>query len=175
MFPFRYNQTHSHEPVYVQYTTVKPKSWDNLTTKAFGGYGFGYGYLDTSSKCTKTRSQNKNQSTQYVRVDKQTSTSSTQPQYTPHTHRKYFQPTKSTESLLAVPKQYSNEALSDSSASCECLEVSSPAPNTSENRFFQSPRQSVSVSPTDPNFGYYSATRRPSKNVVSTSSEATRL
>ncbi|XP_046390449.1 uncharacterized protein LOC124159013 isoform X1 [Ischnura elegans] len=26
---------------------VKPKSWDNLTTKAFGGYGFGYGYLDS--------------------------------------------------------------------------------------------------------------------------------
>lgn len=25
----------------------KPKSWDNLTTKSFGGYGFGYGYLDT--------------------------------------------------------------------------------------------------------------------------------
>jgi hypothetical protein len=24
----------------------KPKSWDNLTTKAFGGYGFGYGYSD---------------------------------------------------------------------------------------------------------------------------------
>ena len=26
----------------------KPKSWDNLTTKAIGGYGFGYGYLDTA-------------------------------------------------------------------------------------------------------------------------------
>ncbi|EDW33383.1 GL15547 [Drosophila persimilis] len=25
----------------------KPKSWDNLATKAAGGYGFGYGYLDT--------------------------------------------------------------------------------------------------------------------------------
>ncbi|EEZ99637.1 uncharacterized protein ssp6 [Tribolium castaneum] len=155
----RYTQTHSHDPVYVHYTTVKPKSWDNLTTKAFGGYGFGYGYLDT--KCPKQRSQK----TQYVRVDKHT-----QPQYTPHTHRRYFQPTKSTESLLSVPK-YSNEALSDSS---ECLEGSSPAPDASEGRFFQSPRQSISVSPTDPNFGYYSA-RRPSKNVVSTSSEATRL
>ncbi|KAG8233848.1 hypothetical protein J437_LFUL006871 [Ladona fulva] len=29
--------------------TVKPKSWDNLTTKAFGGYGFGYGYLDSGT------------------------------------------------------------------------------------------------------------------------------
>lgn len=25
---------------------AKPKSWDNLTTKAFGGYGFGYGYVE---------------------------------------------------------------------------------------------------------------------------------
>ncbi|RZC34898.1 uncharacterized protein BDFB_004797 [Asbolus verrucosus] len=177
-----HQQRYSHEPVYVQYSTVKPKSWDNLATKAFGGYGFGYGYLDTSaSKCSKgnSRPQNsKNQSTQYVRVDKHTN-NSTQPQYTPHTHRRYFQPTKSTESLLSVPK-YSNEALSDSSASCECLDAASPAPDNIEGRFFQSPRQSISASPTDPNFGYYSAARRPSKceypkNVVSTSSEATRL
>jgi hypothetical protein len=33
-------------PPCLQY--AKPKSWDNLTTKAFGGYGFGYGYLDTT-------------------------------------------------------------------------------------------------------------------------------
>ena len=25
----------------------KPKSWDNLAMKGYGGYGFGYGYLDT--------------------------------------------------------------------------------------------------------------------------------
>ncbi|XP_017491015.1 PREDICTED: uncharacterized protein LOC108379202 [Rhagoletis zephyria] len=36
--------------IYPQATYVqKPKSWDNLTTKAVGGYGFGYGYLDTVS------------------------------------------------------------------------------------------------------------------------------
>lgn len=29
-----------------QYLYHKPKSWDNLAMKAFGGYGFGYGYLD---------------------------------------------------------------------------------------------------------------------------------
>lgn len=34
---------------YQSYNPVKPKSWDNLTTKAFGGYGFGYGYLDTAT------------------------------------------------------------------------------------------------------------------------------
>lgn len=113
---------------------------------------------------------------QYVRVEKGT------PQYTPHTQRRYFQPTKSTESLLSVPK-YSNENLSDSGTSCECLDGgSSPQPESNETRFFQSPRQSV-ISPTDPNFGYYSATRRPSKGEgpsssgkpPSSNSEATRL
>lgn len=34
---------------YYQQYVQKPKSWDNLTTKSFGGYGFGYGYLDTVS------------------------------------------------------------------------------------------------------------------------------
>lgn len=180
----RYSQQpqYSHEPIYVQYSQVKPKSWDNLTTKAFGGYGFGYGYFDASvnSKCgqkhnTNPRNAQKQPQTtlQYVRVDKNA------PQYTPHTQRRYFQSNKSTESLLSVPK-YSSENLTDSSLSCECLETSSPLPDTSETRFFQSPRQSV-VSPTDPNFGYYSAQRRtsrsegPSKPAVSTSSEATRL
>ncbi|XP_074041760.1 short spindle 6 [Leptinotarsa decemlineata] len=177
----RYSQQpQQQETIYVQYNQVnKPKSWDNLTTKAFGGYGFGYGYLDTSSKCAQksSRPHTKAQGTQYIRVDKQTGGNCPgQPQYTPHTHRRYFQPTKSTESLLSVPK-YSSEALSDPSLSCECLEPVSPGPDTTESRFFQSPRQNV-ISPTDPNFGYYSA-RRNSKNEypknVSTSSEATRL
>lgn len=162
------------EPIYVQYSQVKPKSWDNLATKAFGGYCYGYGYSDPSSHCMNNKSATtgrKNQSTQYVRIDKQTSTSSMPPpQYTPHAHRRYFQATKSTESLLSVPK-YGND-----SETCECLEGTSPTPDN-EGRFFQSPRQSV-VSPTDPNFGYYSARRtsrsEQSKN-VSTSSEATRL
>lgn len=30
----------------IQYIQQKPKSWDNLAMKAFGGYGFGYGYLE---------------------------------------------------------------------------------------------------------------------------------
>ncbi|KRT79551.1 PDZ domain-containing protein [Oryctes borbonicus] len=173
---------------YIQYNSVKPKSWDNLTTKAFGGYGFGYGYLDTSSgKCTSSsgknahtsRNANNNPKNQYSKsaIEKHSNNASqTQPQYTPHTHRKYFQATKSTESLLSVPK-YSNEALSDSSL--ECLDSTSPGPESGDNRFFRSPRQSV-VSPTDPHFGYYSTrrTQRPdySRNtVVTTSSEATRL
>ncbi|CAH0547219.1 unnamed protein product [Brassicogethes aeneus] len=179
----RYSQQpQEHEPIYVQYSQIKPKSWDNLATKSIGGYGFGYGYLDTSSKCSaksNSRSHSKNQNnTQYVRIEKHqiNSVSANQPQYTPHAHRKYFQPTKSTESLLSVPK-YSNEALSDSSLSCECLEAASPGGGTAEGRFFQSPRQSL-VSPTDPNFGYYSArqsSRREYPKNVTTSSEATRL
>ncbi|GJQ88042.1 hypothetical protein Trydic_g12964 [Trypoxylus dichotomus] len=173
---------------YIQYNSTKPKSWDNLTTKAFGGYGFGYGYLDTSSgKYTSSsgksahtsRNTSTNTKNQYPKANIEkhaNNVSQTQPQYTPHTHRKYFQSTKSTESLLSVPK-YSNEALSDSSL--ECLDSTSPGPESGDNRFFHSPRQSV-VSPTDPNFGYYSARRaqRPDysrSTVVTTSSEATRL
>lgn len=171
-------QTH-HDPIHVQYTTVKPKSWDNLaTTKSYGGYGFGYGYIDTSTKylagkgrtqSTKTHSNNP----QYVRIPNSCSGPT---QYTPHAQRGHFHPTKSTESLLSVPK-YSIEALSDSSTSCECLETVSPAPDTSDRKFFQSPRQSV-VCSTDPNLGYYST--RSSRNeypkaVVTTSSEATQL
>ncbi|CAG9861228.1 unnamed protein product [Phyllotreta striolata] len=175
------SQRYSHQPqqyetIYIQYNQVKPKSWDNLATKAFGGYAFGYGYLDTSSKCSKnSRSTSKNQGTQYSRMDKQNSCSG-QPQYTPHTHRRYMQPTKSTESLLSVPK-YSHEGSSESSVSCECLDNSSPGA-ASTDRFFQTAKQTVQISPSDPNFGYYSArTSRGdyAKNVVSTSSEATRL
>ncbi|XP_050311833.1 uncharacterized protein LOC126747326 isoform X2 [Anthonomus grandis grandis] len=176
----RYSQQqYPHEPIYVQYNQNKPKSWDNLTTKAFGGYGFGYGYFDASgNKCKQNTTPRNSQKSQYVRVQDKNG-----PQYTPHTQRRYFQPTKSTESLLSIPK-YSNENLTDSSASCECLEaVSSPVPDGSESRFFQSPRPSV-ISPTDPNFGYYSAARRTSRQEgqqgsksagSASNSEATRL
>lgn len=34
----------------MQYVQEKPKSWDNLAMKAFGGYGFGYGYLEKSNQ-----------------------------------------------------------------------------------------------------------------------------
>ncbi|XP_072382633.1 uncharacterized protein ssp6 isoform X1 [Diabrotica undecimpunctata] len=181
----RYSQQpQQYETIYIQYNQVKPKSWDNLATKAFGGYGFGYGYLDTSSKCGqkagRAQPPTKCQGTQYIKMEKQPiacNSNAVQLQYTPHSHRRYIQPTKSTESLLSVPK-YSSEALSDSSISCECLENPSPGPESSENRFFQSPRQSI-ISPTDPNFGYYSARRTSrgdyTKSVVTTSSEATRL
>lgn len=87
----RYSQPPQYqEAIYVQYSQVKPKSWDNLTTKAIGGYGFGYGYLDTSMKNTQkaARPSTKSQGTQYVKVDKAVGNCSTQPQYTPHTYRR---------------------------------------------------------------------------------------
>lgn len=36
-----------HSQNHQQYIQHKPKSWDNLAMKGYGGYGFGYGYLDT--------------------------------------------------------------------------------------------------------------------------------
>lgn len=38
----------------------KPKSWDNLTTKAFGGYGFGYGFVDSESQQSTTSVKTEN-------------------------------------------------------------------------------------------------------------------
>lgn len=158
---------------YIQYNPIKPKSWDNLATKAFGGYGFGYGYLDTSQKCSsKTHNRSQSTKTGHCNRNSEKYAIQTVSVYTPHTQRRYIQTTKSSESLLSLPK-YSNETLSDSS--CECLDNDpSPGPDSKE-RFFQSPRQSV-VSPTDPNFGYYSARKTKEQRIVTTtSSEATRL
>ncbi|KAK9877965.1 hypothetical protein WA026_020183 [Henosepilachna vigintioctopunctata] len=164
----RYSQPPS-EPIYVQYN-MKPKSWDNLATKAYGGYGFGgYEYIDTLGKNSKSgsirsNSSTKTQSAQFPRTEK----SITQPtQFTVHNQRRYSHRNKSTENLLTFPK------CPDTVNSCECSSHNSPIPDTAESRFFQSPRESV-VSPTDPNFGYYSARKQNSKQ-VSTSSEATRL
>lgn len=97
---------------------VKPKSWDNLTTKAFGGYGFGYGYLDRGEAKGHSNS---------TKTGGHTNSS--------HGRRqRYVQPTKSTESLLLLP-QY--PALSDSSLSCECLDATSPTLVTEQNgKFF---------------------------------------
>uniref|UniRef100_A0A1Y1L169 PDZ domain-containing protein n=1 Tax=Photinus pyralis TaxID=7054 RepID=A0A1Y1L169_PHOPY len=172
------------DTIYIQYNSSKPKSWDNLATKAIGGYGFGYGYLDTT-KCGSGKTQNRSYSyssskspqmnnSQYFRICRDVHAG-------PSTYnacnvqKRFIQPTKSTESLLSVPK-YSGEVLSDS---CECLDPVSPGPDTVEGRFFQSPRQSV-ISPTDPNVGYYSARRTSrgdssQRNMSVPSSEATRL
>ncbi|XP_076248361.1 uncharacterized protein LOC143188161 isoform X3 [Calliopsis andreniformis] len=113
---------HQRPPPCLQY--AKPKSWDNLTTKAFGGYGFGYGYLDTAT--IKTHSAERPNKGSHGRaktptgtVQRRTSSSTT---YSGSSTR-HFQPTKSTESLL-IPPPYQGEI--DASLSCECLD--GPAP-----------------------------------------------
>ncbi|XP_076760817.1 uncharacterized protein LOC143429203 isoform X4 [Xylocopa sonorina] len=113
---------HQRPPPCLQY--AKPKSWDNLTTKAFGGYGFGYGYLDTAT--IKTHSAERPGKGTHGRaktptgtVQRRTSSSTT---YSGSSSR-HFQPTKSTESLL-IPPPYQSEL--DASLSCECLD--GPAP-----------------------------------------------
>lgn len=156
-----------------QYNPVKPKSWDNLTTKAFGGYGFGYGYLDTASSSkgqnyatvqnnasntmpsnakANSRTPGTKVSLKFNSLWKKNSNNfflflkinfknfkadgrihSVQIYHTGHHH--YVQPTKSSENLL-LPKQ--NSTLSDSSLSCDCLDVSSPTNDNNVHRFFPS-------------------------------------
>ncbi|XP_017764901.1 PREDICTED: uncharacterized protein LOC108554209 [Eufriesea mexicana] len=113
---------HQRPPPCLQY--AKPKSWDNLTTKAFGGYGFGYGYLDTAT--IKTHSAERPGKGAHGRAKTPTGTvqrrTSSSTMYSGNTNR-HFQPTKSTESLL-IPPPYQGEL--DASLSCECLD--GPAP-----------------------------------------------
>lgn len=52
-----------------------------------------------------------------------------------HHHHRYVQPTKSTESLLLLPKYAADPTLSDSSLSCDCLNVTSPV-NDGDPCFF---------------------------------------
>ncbi|KAF7988944.1 hypothetical protein HCN44_007254 [Aphidius gifuensis] len=117
-------------PVCIQY--LKPKSWDNLTTKAFGGYGFGYGYLDTaSSKTHSAERPNKNNShsnrskTPTSNQRNRSTSSGGGSMYSSgqssSTTTRNFQPTKSTESLL-TPYQ---SDIDTASLSCECLDVNS--------------------------------------------------
>lgn len=161
----------------IQY--AKPKSWDNLTTKAYGGYGFGYGYVESKHLVT-ARKDGRSHSTRstpcgYVKSnEKQVQTQSV---YLPHTHYRYIHPTKSSENLLSLPKFVSTEGtLSDSSLSCECLEA---AAELSEVHFFPVNHHSASGS-IDSSYG--SGSRRSSKRhsahdpgSVSTTSEITRL
>ncbi|XP_076685500.1 uncharacterized protein LOC143377722 isoform X4 [Andrena cerasifolii] len=109
---------HQRPPPCLQY--AKPKSWDNLTTKAFGGYGFGYGYLDTATAKTHSaerpgKGAHGRAKTPTGTVQRRTSSSTT---YSGSSTR-HFQPTKSTESLL-IPPPYQTEL--DASLSCECLD-----------------------------------------------------
>lgn len=61
-------------------------------------------------------------------------------------HLPYVQPTKSTESLLLLPKYAVDPTLSDSSLSCDCLDVTSPVAGSSvhASRFFPASSPNVS-------------------------------
>ncbi|PSN54572.1 hypothetical protein C0J52_07106, partial [Blattella germanica] len=154
---------------FTPYNPAKPaKSWDNLTTKAFGGYGFGYGYLDTTAvkgggntgkgTHSRTHSTKVASSSQQCRggdrrLQGMTSTVATLYGHGQHHHR-YVQPTKSTESLLLLPKYAVDPTLSDSSLSCDCLDVTSPVADGTAHapRFFPLSSPNVS-SAVDSNHG----------------------
>ncbi|CAK1588812.1 unnamed protein product [Parnassius mnemosyne] len=120
----QYQSSHQH---------VKPKSWDNLTTKAFGGYGFGYGYLDTTVKHTNrskshgrshsgrsTQSHHEYHHAQEKHQHRQSATPHHYPVYS--RSQSHCQPTKSTESLIVVPKYQMDGSGSESRIACECVE-----------------------------------------------------
>ncbi|XP_063634730.1 uncharacterized protein LOC134805331 [Cydia splendana] len=121
----QYQSSHQH---------VKPKSWDNLTTKAFGGYGFGYGYLDTTAKhANRSKSHGRSHSgrstqshheyqhqTQEKHTHRQCSTSHHYQSY--GRNHNHCAPTKSTESLIVVPKYQLESSGSESRLACDCGE-----------------------------------------------------
>ncbi|KAK6627514.1 hypothetical protein RUM44_009992 [Polyplax serrata] len=133
---------------------AKPKSWDNLTTKAFGGYGFGYGYVDagfthknqshSTSTCNSTchtmpaKVKSHSKTNGVVNLNQINFKSKTggrihSIQIYHNGHRHYSQPAKSSESLLLATK--TDPILTNSSHSCECLEIGSPL-NENSKQFF---------------------------------------
>lgn len=122
----QYQSSHQH---------VKPKSWDNLTTKAFGGYGFGYGYLDTTNKHANNRSKSHGRShgsrtsqshheyQQHHSQEKHAHRQNTVPhnQYSVYTRsHSHCAPIKSTESLIMVSKYQLESSGSESRLACDC-------------------------------------------------------
>lgn len=139
----QYQSSHQH---------VKPKSWDNLTTKAFGGYGFGYGYLDTVTKhASRSKSHGRSHSSRSTQShhEYQQHTHEKHPHRqnaTPHHYAAYNRshshcaPTKSTESLIVVSKYHLEAGASESHLTCDCSEAieyyrrPSTAKTSAENR-----------------------------------------
>ncbi|KAF4527351.1 hypothetical protein B566_EDAN001128 [Ephemera danica] len=119
---------HSSSGPQPQYAIEKPKSWDNLATKAIGGYGFGYGYVDTTQQQQQQQHQRnkaaqkayKNAMLQRQQYEQQQQMNRQQQGYAAHRPK----PTKSTENLLG-PSSF------ESSLSCECLDTSNGAAGVS--------------------------------------------
>lgn len=132
---------------------VKPvKSWDNLTTKAFGGYGFGYEYLDRDQIVGNGGGSGGGQHMVYLQLKNvkgggkhhhhhhhndhghQPNNNNNDSGHHHHRHHHHNHhnhngrirhPTKSTEALLSLPPQYPIAAVESSSASCEYLDACS--------------------------------------------------
>lgn len=132
---------------------VKPvKSWDNLTAKAFGGYGFGYEYLDRDQLANGGGSGGQQH---MVYLQLKNVKGGLQKHHHNHHHQHHHHnghqnnhhhhhhhhhnhnnhhhhqngrirhPTKSTEALLSLPPQYPITAVESSSVSCEYLDACS--------------------------------------------------
>ncbi|XP_050542783.1 uncharacterized protein LOC126906298 isoform X2 [Daktulosphaira vitifoliae] len=83
---------------------VKPvKSWDNLTTKAFGGYGFGFDFLDRDQ--INAAAHQHHQHTVYLQL-KNVKGHGKHHHHHNHNHNRIKHSTKSTEALLTLPPQY---------------------------------------------------------------------
>ncbi|CAB3364207.1 Hypothetical predicted protein [Cloeon dipterum] len=121
----------------------KPKSWDNLTTKAFGGYGFGYGYSDVASQQQAARNkaaqkaayksalQQQYEQQQYNMLQRLQGTAY-MVQQRPSTPSQ-APGAKSTESLISVT---SGGGTFESSLSCECLEAAAVGSPVQEHSHF---------------------------------------
>lgn len=142
---------------YQQHYVQKPKSWDNLTTRSFGGYGFGYGYLDTvvpkHTVVTKPQPTNianlqtqsmprKNTCTRYTVYTDFENYAPPPPHFVQHqmTTMTTTVTTKSTENLIVGQNN------SDSNLSCECLSSASNLTPISRGYYSNLPKNNVNYS-----------------------------
>lgn len=110
----------------------KPKSWDNLAMKGYGGYGYGYGYLDMN-KTNIPAAQTRTQTTITIQHRNSIPKKNGYERYSAFVDVENYAPpptqflqetttttttitTKSTENLLAAYN------ISDQSLACECIE-----------------------------------------------------
>uniref|UniRef100_A0A182PMU4 PDZ domain-containing protein n=1 Tax=Anopheles epiroticus TaxID=199890 RepID=A0A182PMU4_9DIPT len=117
-------------------TVHKPKSWDNLAMKGYGGYGYGYGYLEVGGSAAKANlpTATRTQTTITIQHRNSIPKKNGYERYSAFVDVENYAPpptqflqetttttttitTKSTENLLGPYNR------SDSSLSCECLET----------------------------------------------------
>lgn len=118
----------------------KPKSWDNLAMKGYGGYGYGYGYLEMN-KANIPAAQTRTQTTITIQHRNSIPRKNGYERYSAFVDVENYAPpptqflqetttttttitTKSTENILAPYN------ISDQSLSCECIEGPSSSGGT---------------------------------------------